>query len=87
MLNSESEVNTITPAYTAKLDLQVQKTNVGAQKIVEFSIEIYNMVINAFQVLNKIGRSQFFQEIFLLANISMEVVLKIPFLIFSNVNV
>ena len=45
------------------------------------------MVIAAFQVKNKFNRVRFFQEIFLLANINMEVVLKILFLIFNNVDI
>ena len=42
------------------------------------------MVIAAFQVLNKLGYSWFFQETFLLANISMKMVLGMPFLTFNN---
>ena len=45
------------------------------------------MVIAAFQVVLKLDCSRFFQETFLLAHISMEVVLGMPFLTFSNINV
>ena len=45
------------------------------------------MVIASFQVVDKLGRSRFFQETFLLANISMEVVLGMPFLTLSNADV
>lgn len=32
-LDSENEVNTMTPAYTAKLDVTIQKINIGANKM------------------------------------------------------
>ena len=77
----------MTPAYSAHLGLKVRVTNVGAQKIDGSSLTTYNMVIAAFQIVNKLGRSWFFLETFLLANISMEVVLGILFLTFSNANI
>ena len=87
LLNSESEVNMITPAYAAYLGLKMRVTNIGVQKIDGSSIATYGIVIAAFQVVNKLGRSWFFQETFLLANISMEVVLGMLFLTLSNANV
>ena len=45
------------------------------------------MVIAGFQVEDKLGRVRFFQESFLLAETSMEVVLEMPFLTFSNANI
>ena len=45
------------------------------------------MVIASFQIKNKLGRDQFFLETFLLADISMKVVLKIPFFTFSNADI
>ena len=45
------------------------------------------MVIATFQVFNTFDGSRFFQETSLLADISMEVVLGMPFLIFSNADV
>ena len=87
LLDSGSEVNAMTPAYVVHLDLKVRVTNVGAQKIDGFSLATYGMVIAAFQVVNKLGCSRFFQETFLLADISMEVVLGMPFLTLSNADV
>ena len=87
MLNSVSEVNAMTLAYATYLGLKVRITNVGVQKIDRFSLAIYGIVIAAFQVVNKLGRSRFFQETFLLANISMEVTLSTPFLTLSNADV
>ena len=41
--------------YTAKLDLKVEKTDVDNQKIDSFSLEIYSIVIAAFQIFNKLS--------------------------------
>ena len=87
LLDSGSEVNAMTPAYAAHLGLKVRVTDVGAQKIDGSSLATYGMVIAAFQVVDKLGRSRFFQETFLLADISMEVVLGMPFLFLSNADV
>ena len=38
----------MTMAYMAQLSLQVQKTDIGAQKINKFLLETYSMVIAAF---------------------------------------
>ena len=77
----------MTLAYTAQLSLKVQKINVDTQKIDGFSLATYDMIIAIFQILDKHRCFQFFQETFLLANISMEVVLGMLFLIFGNVNI
>ena len=45
------------------------------------------MVIGNFQVEYKLGRARFFQELFLLAETSIEVVLGILFFTFSNTNI
>ena len=45
------------------------------------------MVIAAFQVVDKLGRSWFFQDTFLLADNSMEVVLDMPFLILGHIDI
>ena len=87
LLDSGSEVNAMTPAYAAHLGLKVRVTDVGTQKIDGSSLATYGMVIAAFQVVDKLGRSRFFQETFLLADISMKVVLGMPFLTLSNADI
>ena len=77
----------MTPTYTAHLSLTVKVTNVGMQKIDRSLPATYDIVIAAFQVVDKLGRSQFFQETFLLADISIKVVLGKPFFTLSNVNI
>ena len=84
LLNSRSKVNAMTPAYAVYLDHIVRLTDIGMQKIDKCSLATYVMVIAALQVVNKLGRSWFFQKTFLLANISMVVILSMLFLTLSN---
>ena len=58
-----------------------------SQKIDGSLLKTFEIVIVNFQIIDKLGRTLFFQKTFLLANIIMEVVLEIPFLIFSNTNI
>ena len=87
LIDSDSEVNAITPAYALKLGLQVHHTNIKAQKIDGSTLKTFGMVLASFQMEDKLGRIWFFQEMFLLADITAEVVLNMPFLTFSNVDV
>ena len=87
LIDSSSKVNAMTPAYAKQLGLWTQKTNVGAYKIDGPSLRTFGMVIAGFQVEDKLGRARFFKESFLLANTSMEVVLRMPFLTFGNTNI
>ena len=45
------------------------------------------MVIAGFSVQNRLGKIQFFERTFLLADTSMEVILGMLFLTFSNVDI
>ena len=87
LLDSESEVNAITPDYAANLGFIVKVTNVCTQKIDRSSLATYSMIIATFQVVDKLGRSWFFQKTFLLSDISMEVVLGMHFLTLNNADV
>ena len=60
LIDSGSEVNAITPAYAKQLGLQVQKTDVKAQKIDGSSLRTFGIVIAGFQVEDKPGRVRFF---------------------------
>ena len=87
LIDSGSEVNAMHPAYAAKLGLRVRETDVGAQKIDGSHLDTFGMVIAGFSVEDKLGKVRFFQETFLLANISLEVVLGMPFLTLSSVDI
>lgn len=75
------------PIYVVKLDLTIQKTGIGVQKIENFSLEIYSMVLAKFLLQNSIKKVRLLKEIFLLANISMEMILELSFLSLGNAGV
>lgn len=87
LINSDSKVNVITPAYTTKLGLNIQKTNIRAQKIDGLPIEIYSMVSASLSLQNSLERVWFFEKTFLLADTSIELILRISFLSFSNIDI
>ena len=87
LIDSCSEVNAMTPACTSKLSLWVYRTNIEVQKIDSSILKTFEMVLASFQVEDKLGRTRFFQETFLLANISTEIVLGKSFLTLSNIDV
>ena len=45
------------------------------------------MIIAGFQIIDKLGRARSFQEPFLLTDTSMKMVLRMPFLTFSNADI
>ena len=87
LLDSGSEVNAMNPAYASRLGLRVHRNDIGAQKIDGSTLKTFGMVLASFQVEDKLGKIQFLQKTFLLADISTEVVLGMPFLTLSNTDV
>lgn len=87
MINSENEVNAITPVYIVKLDFIIQKTDIGTQKINGLFLVTYGIVLASFLVQNKFRKVWFFEESFLLADTSMKIVPRMFFLTLSNVDV
>ncbi len=74
----------MTPTYVAKLGLTTRKTSVVAQKIDGLSLKTHGIVSARFSLQDSLGRVRFFEETFLLADTSIEVVLGMPFLALSN---
>ncbi len=74
----------MTPAYVAELSLTTQKTSFGAQNIDGSPLETYGMASARFSLQDSLGKDRFFEETFLLADTSMKVVLRMPFLALSN---
>ncbi len=87
LIDSGSKVNAMTSAYAAELDFTTQKTSIGAQKIDGSPLETYGMASANFLLQDSLGSVWFFEETFLLADTSMDVVLEIPFLSLSNADV
>lgn len=84
LINLCSEVNAIYPAYAKKIGLLIQKTDVGIQKIDCSALAIFDMVMPAFLINEKV---KFFEKMFLLANIISNVFFEMLFLILNNANV
>ena len=77
----------MTLGYASKLGLKIHPINVGTQKIDGSTLETFAMVLASFQVEDTLGKARFFQETFLLADLSVEVVLGMPFLTLSNADI
>lgn len=73
--------------YAESVRLYIQKTNVGAEKIDGSTLKIYKIVLSIFFLKDKLEQVGFFEEIFLIANISMKIILKMPFFSLNNANV
>ncbi len=87
LLDSRSEVNTMSQAFAQQLGLKIRKTNVGAQTIDGTTLETYGMIVSTFSVSNKDRRERVFKESFLLADVRPDIVLGMPFLTMSNADV
>ena len=87
LLDSGSKVNAIHPSLARKPELPVRLMDVGAQKIDGTMLDTFGMVVTAFSVTDKANRVKFFEKTFLVANISPEVVLGMPFLTLSGADV
>ena len=87
LLDSGSEVNAVYLAFAKELGLPIRPIDVGAQKIDRTTLETYRMVVAAFSVQDKANQIRFFEETFLVANVSLEVVFGMPFLILSGADV
>ncbi len=87
LLDSRSEVNVMSQAFAHQLGFKICKTNVGAQKIDGTTLETYGMAVSTFSVSDKDSRERFFEESFRLANVKPDLVLGMPFLTMSNVDV
>lgn len=87
LLDSESKINAMSQTFAYKLDLKIWKTNVGALKIDDTTLETYGIVVSTFFILDKDSRERFCEESFLLPNVKSDVVLRILFLAMNNIDV
>ena len=87
LLNLGSEVNTVHPAFTKELGLPIRLTNVGTQKINGTMLETYRIVVTVFSVKDKANQVRFFEETFLVANVSPKVVFEMSFLTLSGADI
>ena len=75
------------PSFAKQLGLPIQPTDVGAQKIDGTALDTHGMVVAAFLVEDKANQVRFFEETFLVANVSPEIVLGMPFVTLSGADV
>ena len=87
LLDSSNKVNAVHPVFAKELGFPIRPTDVGAQKIDGTMLETYEMVVAIFSVEDKANQVKFFEETFLVANVSPEVVLGMSFLTLSGANV
>ena len=87
LLYSESKVSIMSQAFAHQLGLKICKINIGAQKIDGTTLKTYEIVVFTFSILDKDNKERFFEESFLLADVKLDIVLEMPFLIISNANI
>lgn len=87
LINLDSEVNIMSLAYTAKLGLKVYKINIETQKIDGSIFTFFEIVLADFQVEDKLDKTQFFWKTILVANIILEIIFKMSFFTFNNVDI
>ena len=77
----------MTLIFAAKLDLYIRPTSIDTQKIDGSMLKTYGMTIAGFSIQDVLGKIRFFEETFLLADTSTNVVLGMLFLSLSNADV
>ena len=87
LIDSRSEVNAIHPSFVKQLGLFIRPTDIGAQKIDGTTLKTHEMVVAVFSVEDKANQIKFFEETFLVANVSPKVVFGMLFLNLSGADV
>ena len=75
LLDLGSEFNVIYLIFVKKLGFLIKPINVRVQKIDGTILNTYEMVIAIFSITDKANQVRFFEKIFLVANVSPEIVL------------
>lgn len=87
LFNFKREMNVIALAYVASLCLKVRLTNIRGYKINSFVFQMFDIDLASFRIDNKLSQSRFFPKTFLIINTNIKAILKMFFLIFSNVDI
>ena len=87
LVDMGSEVNVMHPFFAKQLGLSIRQIDVGAQKIDGTTLDTYGMVVAAFSMMNKANWVRFFEETFLMTNISLELVFGMSFLTLSSADI
>ena len=70
-----------------QLSLPIRSTDIGVQNIDGTTLDTHEIVVAVFSVVDKANRVRFFEETFLVANVSPDVVFGMPFLTLSGADV
>lgn len=73
--------------FAYQLSLKIQKINIEAEKIDGTTLGTYGMIVFTFSMSDKNSRERFFEGSFLLADIKSDVVVRMSFLIISNIDI
>ena len=82
-----SEINIVYLIFAKELSLPIRLTDVRVQKIDSITLDTYGKEVVAFSMKEKANWVRFFKEIFLMANVSPEIVFEMPFLTLSETDV
>ena len=74
LFDLNSKVNAIHLTFARELGLLIRPTDIGVQKIDDTTLDNFEIVVAAFSVTNKANQIRFFEETFLVTNISLKVV-------------
>lgn len=70
-----------------KLGLHIQKTNINTQKIDDSKLNIFDIVITICLINDKNKKSRFFEKLFLLTDISIDITFGIFFFTLNNTQI
>lgn len=87
LFNLGNEVNVIYPTFARELGLPIKLIDVRAQKIDSTTLDTSGMIVSAFPLIDKANWVRLFEETFLMANISLEVVFKMLFPTLSGIDI
>ena len=74
LFDSNSKINAIYLIFSKELGLSIRLTDVRVQKIDGITLDTFEMVVAAFSIADKANQIKFFEETFLVANVSSEIV-------------
>ena len=87
LFDSGSEINVIYPIFAWELRLPIKLMDVRVQKIDSIMLDIFGIVIIAFSVTDKANWVEFFEESFLVTNVSPKVIFRMLFLTLSGADI
>ena len=87
LFDSDSKINTIHSTFAWELGLPIRTTDIGAQKLDDTKLDTLRMVVAVFSVTDEAKRVRFFEETFLVANISPIIVVGMSFHTLRGVDV